>query len=138
VDRILVAFDGSPPSRRALEHAARLVGAGELILLHVLPEIVPEEYTPSEVDPEETAAEIAELQEACAALAARGISARALPIGSDAFADAAEAIVAEAERCGAELIAVGTRGHGALSRLALGSVSTRVAHDAHCDVLIVR
>jgi nucleotide-binding universal stress UspA family protein len=138
VDRILVAFDGSPPSRRALEHAARLVGSGELLLLHVLPEIVPEEYTPSEVDPEETAAEIVELQDACAALVAQGISARALPIGGDAFADAAEAIVAEAERAGADLIAIGTRGHGTLSRLALGSVSNRVAQDAQCDVLIVR
>jgi nucleotide-binding universal stress UspA family protein len=138
VERILVAFDGSPPSRRALEHAARLIGSGELVLLHVLPEIVPDDYTPTEVDPEEAAAEIVELQQVCAELAAQGVSARALPIGADAFADAAEAIVTEAERIEADVIAIGTRGHGTFSRLALGSVSTRVAHDARCDVLIVR
>jgi nucleotide-binding universal stress UspA family protein len=138
MERILVAFDGSPPARRALDHAARLVGDGELVLIHVLPQIVPEDYAPADVDPDEVVAEQLELQELVAELVARGVRARALPIAGDSFADPAEVIVAEAERCGAEAIAIGTRGHGLIGRLALGSVSTRVANTAQCDVLIVR
>lgn len=49
-----------------------------------------------------------------------------------------EAIVEEAERWGADLIVVGSHGHGALKRLFLGSVSLAVATNAHCSVEIVR
>lgn len=41
-DRILVPYDGSKQSDKALEHAAslaRLVGSKELVLLHVVQEI---------------------------------------------------------------------------------------------------
>ena len=39
--RLLVGFDGSPPSRRALEHAVRRAAAtrDELVLLNVLPPV---------------------------------------------------------------------------------------------------
>ena len=38
----------------------------------------------------------------------------------------------------ADLIVVGTRGLGGAKRLVLGSVSTRLVHDAPCSVLVVR
>ncbi|MDG6934563.1 MAG: universal stress protein, partial [Nitrososphaerota archaeon] len=47
-------------------------------------------------------------------------------------------IVDYAERQGADLIVLGTRGMGNLKRALLGSVSTGVATHAHCSVLIVR
>lgn len=49
-----------------------------------------------------------------------------------------EVILDEAERWGADLIVVGSRGHGMLRRLFLGSVSLAVATQAPCSVLIVR
>ena len=49
----------------------------------------------------------------------------------------AEALVAEAERLEAELIIVGNRRMQGVSRL-LGSVANEVAHNAPCDVLIVK
>lgn len=51
---------------------------------------------------------------------------------------AAEAIVAEAERWQADLIVVGTRGHGLLKRMLLGSTARSVMHHATASVLITR
>ena len=51
---------------------------------------------------------------------------------------AVEGIIAQAEEIGAGLVVVGSRGMGRLGRLALGSVSTGLAHRSHCPVLIVR
>ena len=49
-----------------------------------------------------------------------------------------EAIVAEAEQWGADLILVGSHGYGAVRRFFLGSVSLAVAINAPCSVEIVR
>jgi nucleotide-binding universal stress UspA family protein len=48
-----------------------------------------------------------------------------------------KAIVDEAERWGADLILMGSRGLGAWNRLLLGSVSTAVVHHATCSVEVV-
>ena len=44
----------------------------------------------------------------------------------------------EAYRFGADLIVVGARGHSAVERLLVGSVSSEVVDQAHCPVLVVR
>ena len=49
-----------------------------------------------------------------------------------------EVIVDEADRWGADLIVMGSRGLSAWSRLLLGSVSNAVVHHAKCSVEIVR
>ena len=48
-----------------------------------------------------------------------------------------DALVEEAERAGAQLIVVGNVGMKGLGRV-LGSVASSVAHNAPCDVLIVK
>lgn len=55
------------------------------------------------------------------------------PIG-----DPADEILKAANQCEAELIVMGARYLGTVERLALGSVSTKVMHEADCDVLIVK
>lgn len=49
-----------------------------------------------------------------------------------------EVILEEAEAFGADLIVVGSHGHGMLERFLLGSVSQAVALHAKCSVEIVR
>jgi len=48
------------------------------------------------------------------------------------------AIVDKANAIGADLIVVGSRGHGAISTMVLGSVSAEVADHAPCPVLVAR
>ena len=49
-----------------------------------------------------------------------------------------EGILGEAERFGADLVVLGWRGHGAVRRLLMGSVSRGVVRGATCGVLVVR
>lgn len=73
-----------------------------------------------------------ELKEAAGAVAGSdGVDAHAV-----ALRGAPALVLAEASR-DADLVVVGTRGHGALSRAVLGSVSASVLHHAHCPVAVV-
>ncbi|MDL5350572.1 universal stress protein [Microbacterium sp. zg-YB36] len=137
---ILVGVDGSEPSHAALSYAADL--ARKLGLpLHVLavwdnPSLLwGDPYTyfgEPEVDFEANAkqlvnAEIArvfpdEVPDWVTAAAWPGSAARTL---IDASADA-------------EMLVVGSRGHGGFAGLLLGSVSSACASHAHCPVVVVR
>ena len=51
--------------------------------------------------------------------------------------DAAKALLGTAENVSADLVVVGNRGMSGMKRFVKGSVPNTVAHDCHCDVLIV-
>jgi nucleotide-binding universal stress UspA family protein len=134
---ILVAYDDTDPSRRALERAATLAEAfGSRVLVT---SVAPLHYSSPRLTltvrerGEGVAAREEDVQQAQAILEERGISAEGLM----ARGDPATAIARLAEENGVDLIVVGTRELGALQRLLGQSVSQEVSRKARCDVLIV-
>jgi nucleotide-binding universal stress UspA family protein len=151
---IVVGFDGSQRAHDALEAAASLVAADGIV--HVVtafhpaaharaadtrvspaarsdpstPPQVPEEFH-YVVDPEADYAPV--LLEATRLLDGRDIAHEGHLVADDPAA----AILDVAERVGADLIVVGSRGLGGLGRFVRGSVSTRVATHAPNGVLVV-
>ncbi len=138
---ILVPIDFSAVSDEAVELAARLgkAFAVPVWLLHVAqpdPDFVGYDVGPPNVR-EQVASEMrdthAHLQQYSAQLRERGIEATALQVQGATV----ETILRETTRLGADLIVLGSHGHGALRRALLGSVSEGVLHGARCPVVIV-
>jgi nucleotide-binding universal stress UspA family protein len=136
MNTILVAYDGSEPSKRALERAATLVKAlgSKLIVTSVAPVVTSAAARSIATDPADTAGEhAAELGAARAYLEGEGLDAEYV----EALGHPADSIVAAARERSADMIVVGTRELGHLQRLLGESVSDTVSHRARCDVLIV-
>ena len=137
MNKIVVGYDDTEPSKRALERAADFAEkfGSELIVTSVAPVMVPSgTHGAGGVDPTDTPTQHqAELEHAQSYLTGRNISAVLQP----AIGDPADSIVAAAEQAGADLIVVGTREPNFLERLLGTSVSQAVSRHAHCDVLIV-
>ena len=149
--KLLVATDGSRGSRAALRFAARTargcraseivvvtVGALRRELLFAHPE-TPAGLTlwPELEKRERTLAERV-LADAAREVKKAGARARLLFVQSRRLGPVAEAIAQEADKEKADLIVVGTEGHGAAGLWALGSVSARLLHIARRPVAVVR
>ncbi|MFN8188348.1 MAG: universal stress protein [Gaiellales bacterium] len=136
--KIVVGYDGSEHAQRALERAVAIARGDDQILVVSAAAISTLVRDPaggaSAVDP--SAAEAAEvsLDKAREVLGATSIPSRFI----EGRGDAAETLVQVAKDEDAGLIVLGTRGLNFAQRALLGSVSTKVVHHAHCDVLVVR
>jgi nucleotide-binding universal stress UspA family protein len=137
MERIVVGFDGSEHSRKALERAADLAGGATLAVVcaaDVARLVRDPAGGASPVDPADAEARANALAEARRYLEGRGL----VGVFIEGTGHPADVIVQEAAESGADLIVVGTRGLNAAKRLVMGSVSTTVVHHAPCDVLVVR
>lgn len=141
--RVLAAIDGSEPSAQALRAALRLGFAqrGEVVVFHAFQQ--PGKGSPFLAD--RSAAAMAG-RAAASAAQAHGEIGRYLdglglegPLPEIAVAEGApgEAMRRVADRLSADLAVIGTRGHGAMGRLALGSVAEEALRTLDCDVLVV-
>lgn len=138
--RIVVGIDGSDQSKEALRWAldeARLRGASlDVVYAWTMPVYVGYGVAMGEVmDP-------VELRKAARERLDRTVE-EVVADRSDVQIErkaveglAAAALVEEAD--GADLLVVGSRGHGGFTGLLLGSVSQQCAHHSPCPVVIVR
>lgn len=136
MNTIIVGFDGSEHAQRALERAVSISGGGgQLVVVSAAHLSAPtRDMGLSAVDPIDAEAARESLESAKSLLASKNVNARFV----ESHGDPAEALVRQAKDDNADLIVVGTRGLNFAQRALLGSVSTKVVHDAHCDVLVVR
>lgn len=131
--RILVAYDGSEPARRALDTAIGLAKQSEALVAVV--SVVPVHPGRVPIDPWDDALVHARaLHEAKELLAEHGIVAEFLePSG-----DPARTIERIVEEGGYDTVVLGSRGLGVVSRFLQGSVSEHVATHAAATVVIAR
>jgi nucleotide-binding universal stress UspA family protein len=137
---VLAAVDLSPFTEAVLETAARMCGGQtRLWLLHVAapePEFVGFDPGPPSVR-NDTATHYHDahrrLQDHAAALRARGLDARALLVQGPTV----QTIRDEAAKLEADLIVIGSHGHGAVYQTLVGSVGRGVLHGARRPVLVV-
>ncbi len=139
---ILIATDGSPASRSAIEVGLRLAQAEESSVLFVHAEALLSEQlfldNPNQRDDLETllAADPA-LRGAAELARGRGVSFDVELVGEHGSSRVADAIVGLATGVGSTMIVMGARGRGAVAGTLLGSVSQDVLKAAAVPVVIV-
>lgn len=134
--RILVPFDGSEPSRRALEHAIEEFPDADITVLTVIEEVGSfndtEDLCPGDDGPFSELAE-ERLSEAEAIADQYGVSIRTdCEVGPPS-----EKIPAYAESTGVDHIVMGRHDRTGLTRIIVGSVSETVAGNASVPVTTV-
>lgn len=140
--KILIAVDGSSHTRKAIDYLARhrgmFVEGNELVMVHVcvgVPGHVARHLSKgviSDYYAEETAKVVEPLE---AQLAEHNITNYTI---DRRHGHAAEEIINAATSLGAELIVMGTHGHGILGRALMGSVATKVVSETDVSVLLVQ
>ncbi|AFS80587.1 UspA domain-containing protein [Candidatus Nitrosopumilus koreensis AR1] len=134
---ILVPLDGSKYSEKALQRACELVDAfdSKIILVYVVEKSIPINL----LDRKEYLTIVRKfgkktLERATKTLSKKGITAKPL-LKEGNIVSEIEKIVKN-EKC--DLIVVGNKGLGALTRFLLGSVSNKLAQHSPCSLLIVK
>ncbi len=135
--KILVPLDGSKYSERALDRACEIVDAfdSKIILLYVVEKSIPINL----LDRKEylkilRAFGNKSLDSANKSLLKKGITPKIL-IKEGSIVNEIEKVV-KSEKC--NLIVVGNKGLGAVTRFLLGSVSNKLAQSSSCSLLIVK
>ncbi|HEY7045759.1 MAG TPA: universal stress protein [Jatrophihabitantaceae bacterium] len=131
--RVVVGVDGSEPSHRALEWGAFLARTMGARLEAVIAWQLPASYGPSTADWDPEADMAVVLRDSVETVFGAD---RPVPLDTSVREGGAAHVLLEAAE-GADLLVVGSRGHGGFAGLLLGSVSASVAEHAPCPVLVV-
>lgn len=141
--KVLLAFDGSEPSAVARDLVANLSWPTDTVVHLVSASDVPVDWTGGVGSTMDLVGDVeAAMQDESTerlALAAEALVAKGLRVETVVSAGrAADVIIAEAGRIGADLIVTGSRGRGQLTSMLLGSVASEVVAYAPCPVLVAR
>ncbi len=147
--KILIATDGSNFSQEAVDFAADIVSRPDTTEVKIISVIEPYAFNEIETliesveelaDPSNAEARRTKVQAEQMVTAFKGkFTGTKINVSSEIIGGmAAPTIVEKAEDWGADLIVVGSHGHGFFNRAWLGSVSDRVVHHAPCAVLVVK
>lgn len=141
-NRFLVAFDGSPPARRALAEAIELAQPdhGRLTVMAVMPDSSPWLGSAAALPMQRGGLDAPPEAEFRAMLdrALASVPADVPAVGILTRGAASLALVAEARTGQHDAIVIGSRGRGELRSLLLGSVSHAVLRGSPIPVVVVR
>lgn len=136
---IVVGVDGSQPAEAAIKFAAEEASLRSARLLAVCAWELPMVVSPMGAYPAESFQGFQDSAESIAQAAIARVKELQPNVVCEARAvegQPAEVLLREAES--ADMIVVGSRGHGGFASLLLGSVSQQVVHHAPCPVVVVR
>jgi len=137
---ILVGVDGSRGSRKALTWAAAEAAehGADLVVMHVWERTLPS----AAGNPSVPAGDVADTSDDAAGelvqIIKQELGENPPVVAQPRVKRGRPAEVLIEESAGADLLVVGTRGHGGFAGLVLGSVSQHVAAYAQCPVTVVR
>jgi len=136
-DKILLAVDGSEHSDRAVAAVTELASGGstEVLVLHVQELGVAGRAGPVPLEEHGDAADL--VNKVTGQLREAGVNAQGAAHAA-LTSDVAPDIIDTAEKFGAKLIVMGTRGRSDFQSLLVGSIAHKVIHHAHCPVLVTR
>lgn len=144
--RILVATDGSPLSKKAVNSAIELAATcgAELVALKVVPRY-PQAYFEGSIplsvaevgriESQWTEAAKATLESVQKSAKGQGVTTKVVTVKSDVVSDA---IIAAAKKHKADLIVMASHGRKGIKRLLLGSETQQVLTHSHIPVLVLR
>ena len=132
---IVLALDGSEGSRRAIPLAVGLAQRDDarIVIAHVEQDLAGKGGAPVRVTEDEIQDEIRKQADE---LSAEGVD-TAVEMRNVMGGGPAHAIEEIADKAGADLIILGTRGHAPVAGLLLGSVTQRLLHITRRPVLVV-
>lgn len=146
--KVLIATDGSDHSKNAIRRAGELFAGKPDVQFRVLSVYEVQAYVG--VEPHPMSMEYFERLQSVARDRASACADAAAALIKESFGEEtsvdrfvemggpAQAIVEMAESWPADMIVVGSHGHGLWGRLTLGSVSDQVVHHAPCSVTVVK
>lgn len=139
-EKIMVAIDGSAHSMKAVDASIELAkkGNGQVDIIYVTPVLAHYMRDSAQMivalGKKLTEEANSIMEEATNKFKDSGVE----YITTIKTGDAADVIIREAEEKGTQVIVMGSRGLGAISRFVIGSVSTKVLTHAPCSVFIIR
>jgi len=135
--KIIVPLDGSKHSEKALQRACEIVNAfdSKLVLLYVVEKSLPINL----LDRKEYLQILRKfgnktLEKANNVISKKGISAKTFLKEGNIVTEIDK--IVKKEKC--DLIVVGNKGLGSVTRFLLGSVSNKLAQSSHCSLLIIK